>query len=122
MDNYNGLDHVQVAGPKGKDTIAIEFYEGVLGFKHIEKPDTLKSRGGAWFEIGRNQQLHYGVEDDFRAANKAHPAFIVKDLETLIALLEKKGYDFNIDDLLPHAKRIFLNDPFGNRLEFMELK
>ncbi|TDM45340.1 glyoxalase [Macrococcoides goetzii] len=122
MDNYIGLNHVQVSGPKGKDKIAIEFYEEVLGFKQIAKPESLKARGGAWFEIGNNQQLHYGVEDEFTAAKKAHPAFEVKSLETLKNILKNKNYDYKIDDLLPHADRIFVNDPFGNRLEFMELK
>lgn len=122
MDNYIGLNHVQVSGPKGKDKIAIEFYEEVLGFKQIAKPESLKARGGAWFEIGNNQQLHYGVEDEFTAAKKAHPAFEVKSLKTLKNILKNKNYDYKIDDLLPHADRIFVNDPFGNRLEFMELK
>ncbi|MCU7557676.1 VOC family protein [Macrococcus capreoli] len=122
MNNYLGLDHVQVSGPRGNDELAIEFYEGLLGFRQIEKPESLKSRGGAWFEIGNNQQLHFGVEDDFHPAEKAHPAFRVQSLERLKRLLKEKNYDYAVDNLLPHANRIFVNDPFGNRLEFMELK
>lgn len=122
MVNYSGLNHVQVSGPKNKDEIAIAFYEGLLGFKQIEKPDTLKARGGAWFNIGNQQELHYGVEDDFRPAKKAHPAFLVGSLQELIELLDSNDYEYKVDDLLPHANRIFVNDPFGNRLEFMELK
>jgi catechol 2,3-dioxygenase-like lactoylglutathione lyase family enzyme len=63
------LDHVQVAAPPGCEAEARAFYGELLGLEEVEKPDSLRGRGGVWF-----QQLHVGVEEDFRPARKAHPA------------------------------------------------
>jgi hypothetical protein len=86
------IDHVQLAAPKGCEAAAREFYGSMLGLAEIEKPPSLRARGGCWFQCGE-QQIHIGVEPDFRPAKKAHPAFAVSDLgnlrETLLALAVK---------------------------------
>ena len=105
------VDHVQVAAPPGCEPEARAFYGGVLGFREVEKPETLRARGGVWFE-----QLHVGVEEDFRPARKAHPAFVADDLDALAARIG----DVQWDDAVPGVRRFYANDPFGNRLEFVE--
>lgn len=70
--HFNEIDHIQLAAPKGCETIARQFYGGILGFREIEKPDDLKARGGVWFTFG-NRQLHIGIEEPFVPAKKAHP-------------------------------------------------
>jgi len=75
------LDHLQIAAPQGCEAAAREFYGDLLGLREIEKPHTLRTRGG-WFECG-TQQLHIGVEPDFRPAKKAHPAFVAGNLDDL---------------------------------------
>ena len=87
------------------------FYGGVLGMREVEKPPALAARGGVWFE-----QLHVGVEEEFRPARKAHPAFVVDDLDALAARLG----DVEWDDALPGTRRFYARDPWGNRLEFVE--
>jgi catechol 2,3-dioxygenase-like lactoylglutathione lyase family enzyme len=104
------LDHVQVAAPPGCEDEARAFYCGVLGMREVEKPASLAARGGVWFE-----QLHVGVEDDFRPARKAHPAFVVDDLDALAARIG----DVQWDDAVPGVRRFYANDPWGNRLEFL---
>jgi catechol 2,3-dioxygenase-like lactoylglutathione lyase family enzyme len=74
MPKVTALDHVQVAMPQGQEAAARAFYGGVLGLPEIAKPESLAARGGVWFQCG-HQQLHLGVEEDFRPAKKAHPAF-----------------------------------------------
>jgi catechol 2,3-dioxygenase-like lactoylglutathione lyase family enzyme len=71
---FEGLHHMQLAMPRGKEDLAREFFVGVLGMTEIEKPPVLAARGGAWFRAGR-LELHLGVEDDFRPARKGTPAF-----------------------------------------------
>jgi hypothetical protein len=44
------IDHVQLAMPAGQETVAVAFYEGLLGIPHVPKPRHLASRGGCWFE------------------------------------------------------------------------
>jgi hypothetical protein len=60
------------------------------------------------------------VENDFRAARKAHPAFLLDDLPALKALIEAAGYAFHTDESLAGYDRIYVNDPFGNHIELME--
>ncbi len=114
-----GIDHIQLAMPKGEEPRARAFFEGVLDMPEIPKPESLKGRGGCWFACGQ-QELHVGVEEGFRAAKKAHPAFLVKNLDTLKARLEGTGVEILHQPPLPGACRFFIKDPFGNRIEFIE--
>jgi catechol 2,3-dioxygenase-like lactoylglutathione lyase family enzyme len=113
------LDHIQIAAPEGCEAAARQFYGEVLGMKELEKPAVLRARGGCWFQCG-GQQLHIGVERDFRPAKKAHPAFAVDDLDGLRDFLHKRGATV-IDDEAPlDSRRFYAEDPWGNRLEFIE--
>jgi catechol 2,3-dioxygenase-like lactoylglutathione lyase family enzyme len=114
-----GLDHFQIAAPEGCEPVAREFYAVILGMPEIEKPAPLRSRGGCWFQCGR-QQLHIGVERDFRPAKKAHPAFVASDLEELRQALLARGIKVTDDASRPGTRRFFAEDPWGNRLEFLE--
>jgi catechol 2,3-dioxygenase-like lactoylglutathione lyase family enzyme len=113
------IDHVQIAAPKGCEAAAREFYGGLLGMPEVQKPETLRARGGCWFQCGQ-QQLHVGVEAEFRPAKKAHPAFEVDDLEALRQRLAGAGVKLTEDDALPGTRRFYAEDPWGNRLEFLE--
>jgi len=113
------IDHVQLAGPKGCEEAASDFFAGILGLTEVEKPEELKKRGGVWFEFG-TFQLHIGIEDSFAPAKKAHPALMVENIEELKNHLKKHEIAFTEDDNLPGARRIHVFDPFGNRLEFIE--
>jgi catechol 2,3-dioxygenase-like lactoylglutathione lyase family enzyme len=113
------IDHVQLAMPGGREDDARAFYAGVLGIPERRKPSNLAKRGGCWF--GRAAlKLHLGVEDDFHPARKAHPAFLVKDLPALKVLLKAAGYSFRTDEPFRGYDRIYVDDPFGNRIELME--
>jgi catechol 2,3-dioxygenase-like lactoylglutathione lyase family enzyme len=113
------IDHLQIAAPEGCEEAAREFYGGILGMMEIEKPPELRKRGGCWFACGEHQ-LHIGVETDFRAAKKAHPAFAVENPETLRQALLQRGYPAVDDENLPGSRRFYSEDPWGNRLEFVE--
>jgi catechol 2,3-dioxygenase-like lactoylglutathione lyase family enzyme len=65
--------------------------------------------------------LHLGVEADFRPARKAHPAFLVDNLDELLQRCQQAGYATNSDEPpLAGYRRAHLFDPFGNRIELME--
>ncbi|QDP40392.1 VOC family protein [Radiobacillus deserti] len=117
--HFTGLDHVQLAAPAGSEQAAIHFYHTILGLIELEKPEALKKNGGVWFQLG-NQQLHIGIEDSFQPAKKAHPAFYVQQLEELRSHLSEHNIPFQNDDRLPGYDRFYVEDPFGNRLEFLE--
>ena len=113
------LDHVQLAMPPGREAEARAFYAGQLGIPEVRKPPQLAERGGCWFERGA-LKVHLGVEANFRPARKAHPAFIVDDLAGLSSALAKAGHTLQSDEPLEGYHRVFVNDPFGNRIELME--
>jgi catechol 2,3-dioxygenase-like lactoylglutathione lyase family enzyme len=112
-----GIDHVQIAIPVGEETRARAFYGDLLGLTEVPKPAELAGRGGCWFELG-DVHIHIGVEADFRAARKAHVAFKVDEVRTLADAARASGYEVKDDDHLDGVDRIFVFDPFGNRLEF----
>lgn len=113
------LDHIQITAPRGCELAAREFYGSLLGLPEIRKPQALRARGGCWFQCG-SQQLHIGVEADFRPARKAHPAFIATDLDELRQTLQASGITISDDTSIPGTRRFFADDPWGNRLEFLE--
>ena len=115
-----GLDHVQLAMPPGKENAVRTYCIEVLGLAEVDKPASLAGRGGAWFGLGDEWQIHYGVEAAFQPNRKAHPAFVVNDLDGLAARLAAAGYPVNWDEALAPRRRFYSSDPFGNRLEFME--
>lgn len=114
------LDHVQLAMPPGEEDLADSFYCAVLGFEVQPKPDPLAARGGRWYASG-DVQVHLGVEQDFRPARKAHPALQVSGLDGLVAALEAHGSRWRWDTELPGVRRAYVDDPFGNRIELIEL-
>jgi catechol 2,3-dioxygenase-like lactoylglutathione lyase family enzyme len=114
-----GVDHVQLAMPAGREAEARAFYGGLLGIPEIAKPSALAARGGAWFESG-HVKIHLGVDRDFRPAQKAHPGLLVSSLDALIERLRAAELVIVDDEPLAGYRRVFVNDPFGNRLELME--
>lgn len=119
MTYIKKIDHIQLAAPIGSEDEARLFFQGVLSLQEIEKPVELQKNGGVWFS--NNQvHIHVGIEENFVPAKKAHPAFEVVDIESFASHIRQKGISIQMDDKLPGAKRFYVNDPFGNRLEFLE--
>lgn len=114
-----GLHHVQLAMPPDGEPEAVAFYQGLLSIPQVPKPDHLASRGGCWFEDG-DVRIHLGVEQEFRPARKAHPALVVDDLEALVARLREADVEVVVDQPLSGFDRVYVTDPFGNRLEVLQ--
>ena len=113
------VDHVQLAMPAGREADGRRFYRDLLGIPEIPKPPELAARGGAWFERGP-LKVHLGVDRRFVPARKAHPAFIVSGLMALIDKLRDAGVAVTQDEPLAGYLRVYVDDPFGNRLELLE--
>jgi catechol 2,3-dioxygenase-like lactoylglutathione lyase family enzyme len=114
-----GFDHVQLAAPPGREDEARRFYGDLLGMEELPKPEAIRSRGGVWFRAG-DQELHIGVEDPFAPARKAHPGLVVSDLMTIRARLLEAGHDPEDNLAIAGVSRLFVHDPFGNRLELRQ--
>jgi catechol 2,3-dioxygenase-like lactoylglutathione lyase family enzyme len=91
----------------------------VRGMEEVLKPEAMRASGGAWFKSGL-VELHLGVEADFRAARKAHPAVRVDDIEAFATRCSEVGLNIEWDDRYPGVRRFYVSDPFGNRLELLQ--
>jgi catechol 2,3-dioxygenase-like lactoylglutathione lyase family enzyme len=115
-----GINHVQLTIPRGGEEAARHFYCQTLGLPEIEKPATLRGRGGLWFQVG-DRQVHIGVEEGVdRRLTKAHIAYEVTDLAGWKAKLTTLGIEVVDGIAIPGYDRFEFRDPFGNRVEFME--
>lgn len=112
------IDHVQIAIPKGGEAQARAFYGMLLGLIEVPKPVDMAARGGCWFEQG-DIKVHLGIEEPFRANVKAHVAFRVDDVARIAERAAAAGFTTKADDPLEGHDRVFVFDPFGNRLEFV---
>ena len=120
MPRALSVDHIQLAMPRGEEQSARDFYGGVLGLVEIPKPADRVARGGVWFRCGE-LQVHLGVEDPFRPATKAHPAFVVDDLASFVSSLRGRGLPAPTQvEKTAGGARIFTEDPFGNRIELIQ--
>lgn len=115
-----GLDHIQLAMPRGEEARGRAFYGELLGLREIPKPPELAKRGGLWFELADGRGVHLGVEEPFRPAKKAHPAFRVTTLDALVARFREGRHPVLWSFEVPGVRRFHGEDPFGNRLEFQE--
>lgn len=114
-----GLDHVQLAIPRGGEEEARRFCGKVLGLIEQPKPADLAARGGCWF-AAPGVSLHLGVEEPFVPARKAHPALLVTDLAATRARLAAFDIAFIEGVPLDGFARGDIADPFGNRIELMQ--
>lgn len=121
MSEVYGIDHVQLSMPPGEEDRGRAFYVGLLGFHEVPKPASLTGRGGALFESG-GAKLHLGAEPDMRPMKKAHPALLVRGLAELVAHLRAAGVDVAFDAPIPGYDRAHIVDPFGNRIELLEIQ
>jgi catechol 2,3-dioxygenase-like lactoylglutathione lyase family enzyme len=118
---YITLDHVQLAMPRGQEERVRAFYRDVLGLEEMPKPLPMRQDGGAWFRSG-GVELHLGVDADFRPARRAHPALRVDDLERIAERCQSEGFSVRWDQRYPGRRRFFVDDPFGNRIEILQLE
>ena len=115
------LDHAQITIPRGAEDEGRKFYCELLGLPEIEKPASLKGRGGFWLQVG-DQQVHIGMEDDVdRKATKAHLAYLVTDIQAWRERLEARGITILEGVPIPGLERFEFRDPFGNRVELTQL-
>ena len=84
--------------------------------EELPKPESIRSRGGCWFRAGV-QELHVGVEEPFAPACKAHPGLVVSDLDAVRGRLREGEVPYEDDAGIAGIDRLFVSDPFGNRLE-----
>jgi len=110
------IDHVQMTVPRAQEAECLAFYRSVLGLKEIPKPEELRSRGGAWFEVG-SLQFHIGVDAEPSPTSKRHVCFLVPDLARAKQAVQAHGTPIEEEGTAEGLHRFFVRDPAGNRIE-----
>ncbi|SER23629.1 Catechol 2,3-dioxygenase [Gracilibacillus ureilyticus] len=115
-----GLHHAQITIPKGAEQQGKDFYCNVLGLSEIDKPDSLKGRGGFWLQVG-DKEVHVGTEEGFdRLSTKAHLAYRVEDVSYWRDVLTENNIKILDSVPIPGYERFEFRDPFGNRVEMIK--
>ena len=119
MPLLNGLDHVQLEAPAGCEAAAREFFGGVLGLPELQKPEALRKNGGCWFGLPDGRQVHIGVVADYVPRRKGHFALRCDDVGAVARHLAAQGVACTPDEEAG-VPRLFLQDPWGGRLEIVQ--
>jgi catechol 2,3-dioxygenase-like lactoylglutathione lyase family enzyme len=112
-----GIDHIQIAVPKALEQECLSFYRTVLALPEVEKPEKLKARGGAWFQISPTTQMHIGIDPEASPKSKRHICFLVDDLAAAKTAAQSHGISLEDEGTAEGLIRFFIRDPAGNRIE-----
>ena len=113
------LHHAQVFYPPGQEALAQQFYAKRLGLRELPRPATLRERG-LWFDAPPGQ-VHLSADDDLGPHPRRHFALRVDDLDRLVERLRASGDRLEEATPIPGWRRVFVLDPFGNRIELDEI-
>lgn len=119
MISFKRVDHFHVCVPPERLEEAKAFYTQVLGLDLIDRPDHLFSSPGCWLNIG-DVQLHIGVEAALPRTIR-HVAMEVSDVDAARQYLEENSVEIIEEPTLPGRRRFAFVDPFGNRMELLQL-
>ncbi|SHN34545.1 VOC family protein [Mucilaginibacter sp. OK098] len=119
MIEFIRADHINICVPPERLEEALRFYADVIGLQQIERPDHLFSTPGYWFDIG-DIELHIGVEPQMPRSVR-HIAFEIKNVDIALKLFEKHNVELMEEPVIPGRKRLAFIDPFGNRMELLQM-
>jgi len=118
MSKIDGIDHVQLPIPFGGLDRARAFYAGLLGLGELREP-SLDRPGTLRFGVG-GQRLELSEGRYCGDATQAHLALRVHQVGTLAQRLASAGQLVDVAPLSVGTPRVYVEDPFGNRLELIE--
>lgn len=119
MIAFKRVDHFHVCVPPERLEEAKAFYTKILGLDLIDRPDHLFSSAGYWLNIG-DVPLHIGVEPALPRSIR-HTAMEVADVDAARKHLEVNGVEIVEEPAIPGRRRFAFIDPFGNRMELLQI-
>ena len=117
MINFKRADHFQIVVPAERLEEARIFYADIIGLEQIERPK-FRSKG-YWFNIA-NIQLHLSTEEAMPRTSR-HNAFEVTNIAAAREHLKSYEVEFMEEPVIPGRERFSFIDPFGNRIELLEM-
>ncbi|QRQ99643.1 VOC family protein [Dyadobacter sandarakinus] len=117
--DFKRLDHIMLCIPEGKEQDARDFYSGILGLEELTNLGYPLPNGAIWFQMG-DIQLHLRAEKT-QDLSQRHPAFEVHNLQAARELMEQHHIPIKNESPIPGRNRFSFRDPFGNRIELIEM-
>lgn len=114
--NYLGIHHCEILVTD--IDAALKFYTEVVGLEEL--PNASVFSQNKWLKLG-NQELHIVFHPVSDANEERHFAILVKDLERARTNLANRGAEIKSATPIPGVDRFFIFDPFGNRIEFVQM-
>jgi len=118
MIKFKRADHIHICVPPERLEEARLFYTNIIGLEQMERPDVFSS-AGYWFSIA-DIELHIGVEESLPRSIR-HTAFEVSDVLAVRKYLESHGLEIMEEPLIAGRERFAFIDPFGNRMELLQM-
>ena len=113
------IDHVQITAPRAREREARHFYGNVLGLRELVRTRTIPTSALS-FALGAATELHVVLVDDpLKPLLSDHFAIVVDDLESIKRRLADNSASYNPSPVRAGYERVFVRDPFGNRIEFL---
>jgi catechol 2,3-dioxygenase-like lactoylglutathione lyase family enzyme len=119
MINFKRADHIHICVPADRLEEARLFYTNIIGLQPIERPNVFSSPGN-WFKVA-DIELHIGIEEQHPRSIR-HTAFEVTDVAASRKHLETHGVEIVEEPLIPGRERFAFIDPFGNRMELLQME
>ncbi|MDQ3703592.1 MAG: hypothetical protein M3442_22125 [Chloroflexota bacterium] len=116
---FQGVHHVMLGVPPDQKEAAQQYYEGVLGFVPVESPLESTGSGNLWWYSCGVSELHVALVPDYRANVRPHVAIGIDDLPSYRERLRRHGIETKLDYSYSGSWRIYIVDPWNNRLEFI---
>jgi len=116
---FLGVHHVLVGVPPDQKEAAQRYYEDVIGFVPLASPLESSGSGNLWWYACGASEFHVSLVPDYRANVRPHVAISVRDLPALCERLQRHGIETRLDYSYSGCWRIYVVDPWNNRLEFI---
>ena len=114
------FEYANLAMPRGRESEARRFYGAVLDLAEDRRQMNPASRRGIWFRSG-TLQLHLGRAPEW-PARTTRVTLHVCDLGAVAARIRAAGHEVQVDSEPSGAfARAVVVDPFGHRIELMQL-
>jgi catechol 2,3-dioxygenase-like lactoylglutathione lyase family enzyme len=110
------LQHATIEVRAEQVDACVRFYE-LLGFTQVDPPESLKRRA-TWVERG-GTQVHLMPVDEPTVPASGHHAVLVADYDETFAALRDAGFEPEPRQEHWGAKRSFVRNPAGHRVEVM---
>lgn len=118
MINFKRADHIHICVPHDRLEEARLFYTNIIGLQLMERPDVFSSTG-YWFKVA-DIELHIGVEDGLPRSIR-HTAMEVSDVAVARRHLKNNGVEIVEEPVIAGRTRFAFIDPFGNRMELLQM-